>query len=300
MVIFALGNFLGPLLLGRLFDTVGRKPMIAGTYFGSALMTLVLALLLLTDTLTSTTFIALLAVTFFIASAGASAAYLTVSEIFPLEMRALAIALFYATGTAVGGITGPFIFGRLIDSGDKSLVAIGFFIGAAAMAVGGLAEIVWGVKAEQQSLESIATPISAEEAQALAAAEAPVSPQAEQHERVRQDRIRQRAERRRQLATAGARRYRPGVGTDFYSPGMVGTAGPTRRFAAVSADELDREIETLARILEQRGPLRRAELAALAGARWWGPVRFRRALAAAVEEGRAERLSRDAYGPPSG
>ncbi|MFA1548964.1 MFS transporter [Actinomadura chokoriensis] len=166
IVLFAMGNFLGPLLLGRMFDTVGRKPMISGTYFVSAALTVVLGVFLAGGGLTSWTFIALVGVTFFFASAGASSAYLTVSEIFPMETRALAIAFFYAIGTAVGGISGPLIFGKMIDSGVASNVAIGFFIGAVIMAVGGIAELAFGVRAEQASLENIAKPLTAHEAEA--------------------------------------------------------------------------------------------------------------------------------------
>src|SRR6185437_8576676 len=104
-------------------------------------------------------------VTFFLASAGASAAYLTVSEIFPMETRALSIAFFYAIGTAIGGITGPLLFSKMISSGDKTQAGIAFLIGAGIMVVGGIAEIVFGVKAEQRSLEDIATPLTAEDAE---------------------------------------------------------------------------------------------------------------------------------------
>ncbi|WP_131732257.1 MFS transporter [Actinomadura formosensis] len=176
IVLFALGNFLGPLLLGRMFDTVGRKPMISGTYFISAALTVLLGVFLASEGLTSWTFITLTAVTFFFASAGASAAYLTVSEIFPMETRALAIAFFYAIGTAVGGISGPLIFGKMIESGVTGKVAIGFFVGAGIMAVGGIAELLFGVRAERSSLEAIAKPLTAhaveEEAAPAAGAEA--------------------------------------------------------------------------------------------------------------------------------
>jgi MFS family permease len=195
IIIFAVGNFLGPLFLGRLFDTVGRKPMIAGTYFISSALVALTAVLLVTDSLTSASFIALVGVTFFFASAGASSAYLTVSEVFPMETRALAIALFFAVGTAVGGITGPLLFGQFIHSGDADLVALGFFIGAAVMALGGVAELVFGVPAEQRSLERIAKPLTAEEAETLQR-EAPVA------ETEGQRRIRERAARRE----GGARR----------------------------------------------------------------------------------------------
>jgi MFS family permease len=163
IIVFAVGNFLGPLLLGRLFDTVGRKPMIAGTYFGSAAVAVVMAVLFAGGSLSSTpwTFEAFIFGTFFLASAGASAAYLTVSEIFPMETRALAIAFFYAVGTGIGGIIGPLLFGNLIASGNRGEVAVAFFIGAGVMALGGLAEVFFGVKAEQVALEDIATPLTA-------------------------------------------------------------------------------------------------------------------------------------------
>jgi hypothetical protein len=166
MVIFAAGNFLGPLLLGRFFDTVGRIPMISGTYLVSAALVVVLGLMLRSGSLTRWSFEALLVGTFVFASAGASSAYCMVSEIFPMETRALAIALFYAVGTAVGGISGPLRFGQFIHSGSADQVATGFFIGAAAMALGGVAELLWDVRAEGQSLENIAKPLTAAEAEA--------------------------------------------------------------------------------------------------------------------------------------
>ena len=129
-------------LLGRLFDTVGRKPMIAGTYIGSALVLVVLTVLFVGGSLGTWGFMALLLATFFLASAGASSAYLTVSEIFPMETRALAIAFFYAIGTAIGGITGPLLFGE--DDRDAARSARSrsrFFLGAGVMALGGIVEL---------------------------------------------------------------------------------------------------------------------------------------------------------------
>ena len=527
--VFAISNFLGPLLLGRLFDTVGRIPMISGTYLGSAALVAVLGVLLLTDSLTTWSFMALLLATFFLASAGASSAYLTVSEVFPMETRALAIALFFAVGTAVGGITGPELFGQFVHSGDADLVALGFFIGAAAMAAGGVAELFLGVRAEQQSLEDIAKPLSAEEAELLlpapvtllappnpevfrerreavvaqeqaeteraaaaehraalhalrsqadagdpdaasrlrveealaqiaelraqtldqqavahherAAAEQATSeaerrvaleraaaaverarafeeraaalaaehePDAEQHaalaeaaaeraqereqlalaeqaraeaERLRgaaadlararaqmheswadmhaararafearanrnldeaarlereahghelralaaeqrveaarhrvrveelrgdeealsaterAERIRERSARRLERERQGLRRYRPGPGSSFYSPGMMGVSGPASRLAATAAEDLDHEIDAIARALAEHGPLEYDELERLVGARYWGPGRFRAALREALEEGRVVRHARAVYGP---
>jgi MFS family permease len=294
MVLFAASNFLGPLLLGRLFDTVGRIPMISGTYLGSAAIVVVLAFLFRDDSLTRWSFMGLVMGAFFLASAGASSAYLTVSEVFPMETRALAIALFYAVGTAVGGITGPAVFGQLIHSGNPDHVATGFFIGAAAMALGGVAELLFGVRAEQQSLEDIAKPLTAEEAEAE-----PGGPPAEPgtpEERERDERVQRRADRRHARETAGARRFRPGLGRSFYSPGMLGTAGTTSRYAAIGAYDLDREIEQLERAIEELGPVDREALETrLHGARW-GPRRFEAALREVVGDGRVTRRGRT-YSP---
>jgi MFS family permease len=161
IVLFAVGNFLGPVLLGPLFDIVGRKAMISSSYLLSAALAVVLALLVRHGGLDRWSFIAIVGATFFVASAGASSAYLTVSEIFPMETRALAIAFFYAVGTAIGGITGPLLFGHLIESGSRSQVAWGFLLGAALMAIGGVAELLFGVRAEQKPLEEVAKPLSA-------------------------------------------------------------------------------------------------------------------------------------------
>jgi MFS family permease len=161
LVIYAVGNLLGPLLLGRLFDTVGRKPMITLCYLGSAVLTLPLTAIFFTEWGGEAAFVVALSVTFFLASAGASAAYLTVSELFPMETRALAIAFFYAVGTALGGIVGPLLFGSLIETGERGPVAVGFLIAAAVMALGGVAELLFGVKAEQRPLEELARPLTA-------------------------------------------------------------------------------------------------------------------------------------------
>ena len=511
--IFAVSNFLGPLLLGRFFDTVGRIPMISGTYLGSATIIAALGVLLLTSHLTTWTFMGFVLGAFFLASAGASSAYLTVSEVFPMETRALAIAFFFAIGTATGGIIGPVLFGQLIHSGSRHLVAIGFFIGAGAMALGGITELLFGVRAEQQSLEDIAKPLTAEEADellplpvapegppladayrerheavrsreqaederaiaaelraarpgiqereaeaaelraqsldelataheqraralyaqspsdvhialeraaaaeerarmyeqraaALTAANAAEAEthvlraeaaaerarereqaaladearaearrlrgpagdlataraemheswaavhaaraqaleahanhdetQAAEHEREAQDReliaraaeqrvdaaehrakaaalreedaILSQAEREERIrarnlrsvdrARHGANRFRPGPGTSFYSPGMLGTASTTSRLLATAREQLDHEIEAIARVLEERGPLERSELKRLVGGRYWGPLRFRDALRAAVREGRAKPRSRTVFEPP--
>src|SRR6202167_4122170 len=130
---FAAGNVLGPILLGRLFDTIGRRIMIASTYAISGLLLAVTAELFSRDVLTAQTLTIAWMTVFFFASAAASSAYLTVSEIFPLEIRALAIAFFYAIGTGIGGIIGPILFGMLINTGSRGSVAIGYLVGAALM-----------------------------------------------------------------------------------------------------------------------------------------------------------------------
>jgi MFS family permease len=159
---FAVGNFCGPLFLGRFFDSVGRKPMIAGTYILSGILLIITGILFDHGTLNATTQTIAWCVIFFFASAGASAAYLTVSEIFPMETRAMAIAFFYATGTIVGGFGGPLLFGALIQSGDRGQIFIGYLVGAIVMIVGGVIQATMGVEAARRDLEDIAPPLSAQ------------------------------------------------------------------------------------------------------------------------------------------
>jgi MFS family permease len=156
----ALGNLLGPIFLGRLFDTLGRRKMIAGTYILSGLLLAIASWFFLTGQLTLATQAISWTVVFFVASSAASSAYLTVSEVFPLEIRALAIAIFYACGTFAGGMLGPAIYGYIVGTGSRSLLFWGYIAGAAAMVAGGLVEIWLGVDAERKSLESIAAPLS--------------------------------------------------------------------------------------------------------------------------------------------
>ena len=166
LAVFAASNFAGALLLSPLFDRVGRVRMITATYVVSGLLLALTGLIL--GGLSAVTLTLMGAVVFFIASAGASSAYLTASEVFPMETRALCIAFFYAIGTAAGGISGPLFFGWLIDrasaAGDITEIAVGYFVGAALMVAGGVAEAFLGVRAEGRSLESIAQPLTAEDA----------------------------------------------------------------------------------------------------------------------------------------
>ena len=157
---FALGNFLGPLVLGRYFDTVGRKTMISVTYALAGCLLAVTGYLFWQGAFTAVTQTLAWSAVFFFASAGASAAYLTVSEIFPLEIRAMAIASFFVVAQGAG-IVAPWLYGKLIESSAES-VFYGYLLGAGMMLMGALVELWLGVKAEGRSLESIAAPLSAE------------------------------------------------------------------------------------------------------------------------------------------
>ncbi|MGV0717594.1 MFS transporter [Mycolicibacterium sp. XJ662] len=276
-IVWALSNFGGPVVLGRLFDTIGRKPMISFAYIGSAVVAAVLAGIFLAEAGGAWVFIAVLAVCFFLASSGASAAYLTVSEIFPMETRAMAIAFFYAVGTAIGGISGPLLFGQLIGSGDRGLVAIGFLIGAAVMAIAGVVELFLGVKAEGKDLESLAAPLTTAAAESV--------PDEDPDRKARAERIAARAERQ-QASMTSARRYRPGP-----APGWRGAwrEPPT---PGVPETALDHEIETMARAVRERGPMTLRELHRAVGARYWGPGEFRKAMREALAENRIARQRR--------
>ncbi len=166
IAVFAVSNFVGALVLGPLFDSIGRVRMLTGTYVISGVLLGITGITL--QSYNAVTLTLMGCVIFFFASAGASAAYLTASEVFPMETRALCIAFFYAVGTAVGGIAGPLLFGKLIqlavDGGQGiEAIALGYYIGAALMVAGGIVAAFLGVKAEGQSLESIATPLTAED-----------------------------------------------------------------------------------------------------------------------------------------
>jgi len=157
---FALGNVLGPLLLGHLFDTIGRKKMIAATYGLAGILLALTGLLFHAGLLTAQTQTVAWTIIFFIASAAASSAYLTVSEIFPLEVRALAIAIFFAIGTLAGGVGAPVLFGWIIGTGSTTALFVGYLVAAALMIFGALVEAWIGVPAERRSLEHVAAPLS--------------------------------------------------------------------------------------------------------------------------------------------
>jgi MFS family permease len=259
---FAVGNILGPLLLGPLFDTVGRRIMITLTYGLAGACLAATAILFQQDVLTATTQTIAWCVIFFFASAGASAAYLTVSEVFPLEIRAMAIAFFFSVATAIGGITGPLLFGILVGTKDPTNTMIGFLIGAGWLLLAALTEAFLGVSAEQTSLEEVAEPLSAEDA----------------------DTPSHREESDETTATR-----RPARQRRFFAPPppYAGTApGPDRY--------LDREIDAIEQATAD-GPKSREELARAVNARTWGPGRFRRALRLAQNERRVTRVGRNSY-----
>ncbi len=157
---FAAGNVLGPLLLGHLFDTIGRKIMIASTYALSGAMLAITAYLFSQDLLSARELTIAWMIVFFFASAAASSAYLTVSEIFPLEIRALAVAFFYAIGTGIGGIIGPLLFGVLINTGSRGSVALGYALGSILMIAAAVVEARWGIAAERKPLETVSRPLA--------------------------------------------------------------------------------------------------------------------------------------------
>jgi MFS family permease len=274
---FALGNFLGPLVLGRLFDSVGRKPMIAGTYIVSGALLIVTAFLFRAGTWTAETQTGAWSVIFFFASAGASAAYLTVSEIFPMETRALAIAFFYAVGTAAGGITGPLLFGKLVESEEPGQVFWGYMLGAVLMIAAGIVQALLGIEAARKDLEQIATPLSAEAAEA-GEAEEPGREPAPEERRFERKPTRPRSERVRRLG--------PSEAGASYSPVQQSSS-------RVPDEDLDEEIAALVAALRAAGPegLDRRALGERVNCRRWGPGRFRHALAEARERG-AIRMSR--------
>jgi MFS family permease len=157
---FSITNAVGPLVLGPLFDSVGRKPMIAATYAISGLVLAAGGWMFAQGGLSAITLTALFSVVFFFASPAASAAYLTVGESFPLETRAMAIAIFYALGTAIGGVAGPMVFGHLIGAGGRLPLFHGYLFAAALMVGAALVELAIGIKSERQSLESVAAPLA--------------------------------------------------------------------------------------------------------------------------------------------
>jgi MFS family permease len=260
LIPFAAGNYVGPLVLGRLFDTLGRRLMIPLTFLVAGALTIVTGWLFAAKVIDSTTWITVAwVVIFFFASAGASSGYLTVSETFPLEIRAMAIAFFYAVATGIGGGIGPYLYGNLIASDNRWTMFYGYVIGGGLMIAGGLVHRFLGVEAAEQSLEDVAAPLSGEDGG---------------HE--------QRSRKRRRDVPRRA----------------VASGLPTATPRAHDDRDLDREIAVLAQALDEDGPAGRRELARRVRARYWGPGRYRRALRSALREGRIRRRGSGLLGAP--
>jgi MFS family permease len=157
---YAAGNFLGPLLLGRLFDVIGRRPLIIGTYAAAGILLAITAALFNASSLNATGQTLAWCIVFFFASAAASPAYLTVGEVFPLEIRALTIAIFYSIGTGIGGAAGPWLFGALIGTGERHLIAAGYLLGSLLMLSAAALTFKLGIAVERKPLEEVASPLS--------------------------------------------------------------------------------------------------------------------------------------------
>jgi MFS family permease len=254
LLVFAVGNFMGPLLLGRLFDTVGRRPMIGGCFLVSGIALAVSAALFHAGSLTAWSLTLIWTGAFFFASAGASAGYLTVSEIFPMEIRAMAIAFFYAVATAIGGLTGPTLFGRLVDNIDQ--MTIGFYVAAGLMVIAAITEFVLGVDAEGETLEDIATPLTAAD---------------EPRDEVRRGERFKRAPQSQSLRSGGW------------------SAMPQASVRTRVDTDLDREVDEILGALDD-GPLPRRELADRTHSRYWGAGRFSTALGTALARGEVRRV----------
>jgi MFS family permease len=160
MLPFAVGNFTGPLILGRLFDSLGRKVMISATYGLAGALLCLTGWMFAEGMLTAVTQTVAWSVIFFFASAAASSAYLTIGESFPLETRAVSISLFYAFGTLLGGVGGPALFGALIDTGERSQILWGYLLGGGLMLLASVTALILGVSAERKSLEEVSPPLS--------------------------------------------------------------------------------------------------------------------------------------------
>lgn len=288
IILWSLSNFAGPVVLGRLFDTIGRKPMISFSYIGSAVVAVVLAFVFNAGIGNAWLFLIILATCFFLASSGASAAYLTVSEIFPMETRALAIAFFYAIGTAVGGIAGPLLFGEMIESGNRSLVAMAFCIGAGVMALGGIAEIFLGVRAEGANLEDIARPLTADDAdETKGAVEAKKTAEAGASQGMGADGSVEPTTAVGDRQTRKRDRLRPG-------PGSAGGYAPWPSVSSrdVPSEVSANEVQGIIDYVRDLQPVSETKLYRAIGARQWGPGRFRSSVREAIRLGHIKRNRR--------
>src|SRR3954465_3743172 len=284
LIPFAIGNFLGPVVLGRLFDTVGRRKMIAGTYIISGVLLFITALLFKAGSLNATTQTIAWCVIFFFASAGASSAYLTVSEIFPMESRAMCIAFFYAVGTGLGGAMGPLLFGALINTKHVTPLFWGYTLAAGLMVASGVVAAFLAVDAAGRDLEDIATPITAAEAEVVGGADEQAADG-------------QPAERREEApvpagATATAAASRRGV---RFGRGSSHGWAPAASYSTTVDDELRDEVAAIEVALREKGPLQRDALKQAVTSRRWGPGCFAKALSQASEAGIVTRAGRNQY-----
>jgi MFS family permease len=263
---FAAGNFLGPILLGHFFDRVGRRPMIGSTFILGGLLAVLTGWLFQADVLSVWWQTAMWVFIFFFASAGASAGYLTVSETFPLEIRAMVIAFFYAIGTGISGILGPWLFGRLISSEARIEVFWGYAAAGAVMVIAGIVHATMGVEAEQTALEEVAAPLSVEEARD------------DEHDQKAGDEASSDAERQTQKEPETAE-WQSG---DRRQPGRLTPRSPQGGFAAFEDDDgrhqLEHETEILHQALAQDGPASPRELGRRVRSKYWGPGQLRQAI----------------------
>jgi MFS family permease len=295
LIPFAIGNFLGPVLLGRLFDTVGRRIMISSTYILSGVLLFITALLFKAGTLTATTQTIAWCVIFFFASAGASSAYLTVSEIFPMETRALCIAFFYAVGTGLGGAIGPLLFGALINTKHVTPVFWGYTLAAVLMAASGIVAAFLAVDAEGKQLEDIATPITAAEAEVVGADAGAGG--TDQQADDRRAAAQQQTERHAAAgATATAAAYR---GRRFGRGRSQGWS-PYASYSTVVDDDLRDEVAAIEIALKEGGEMDRDELKRAVRSRNWGPGCFSKALSEALSTGIVTRVGRNRFALSSG
>ena len=294
LIPFAVGNFLGPVLLGRLFDTVGRRKMISGTYIISGVLLFITALLFKNGTLDATTQTIAWCVIFFFASAGASSAYLTVSEIFPMETRALCIALFYAVGTGLGGAIGPLLFGALINTKEVTPVFWGYTLAAFLMVASGLVAAFLAVDAEGKQLEDIATPITAAEAEVVGD-KAPAEGAPAEADRP------SAAQPERAPAAQPERAPVPAIAAapPSYRFGRGGSQGwsPYASYSTTTAEELSDEIDAIVKVVNEHGTLPREVVRQRVNARTWGPGCFQKAVSEAMKTGQVTRVGRRSLAP---
>ncbi len=281
LIPFAAGNFLGPLVLGKFFDTIGRKVMIPLTFAVAGVCTIITGFLFWQGWIGNAIWMTVAwVVIFFFASAGASAGYLTISETFPLEIRAMAIAFFYALATGIGGVGGPYLYGILIASERRVEIFYGYAIGGGLMLFGALMHRLFGVEAAQESLEDVAQPLSAKDAEEeRGEGDGPDEQAADEPTGRERDEVDEVGDEERERERGRPYGFRPSTTGGFWT--MTGLPEQD--------SWLDSEIEALARALVEDGPAARQELRSRVRARYWGPGRFSSALREAERAGLVRR-----------